>query len=53
MTLIADVFPKLRTLKNVDRFMSKNSLFRGPFHRQHGNRAKTLFQSERQHGHHI
>ena len=46
MTLIADVFPKLRTPKNVVRYMSKKSRFRGPVDRQHGKQAQTLLQSE-------
>ena len=40
MTLIADLFPKLRTPKNVLRYMSKKSRFKGPFDRQHGKRFK-------------
>ena len=35
MTLIADLFPKLRTPENVVRYMSKKSSFKGPFARQH------------------
>ena len=31
MTLIADVFAKLWTPKNVGRLMSKKSHFKGPF----------------------
>ena len=42
MTLIADVFPKLLTPKNVVRQLSKISGFRGPFNKQHGKRALTL-----------
>ena len=53
MTLIADVFPKLHTPKEMVRYMSKQSRFRGPFERQHGKRAQTLLQSERQHPYHI
>ena len=53
MTLIADLFPKLRTLENVVRYMSKKSRSKGPFDRQHGKRVKTLLQSERQHGYDI
>ena len=49
MTLIANVFPKSGTPKNVVRYMSKKSRFKGPFDRQHGKRAKTLLRSERQH----
>ena len=47
MTLIPDVFQKLRNPKNVVRYMSKKSRFRGTFDRQHGERAQTLLQSER------
>ena len=36
MTLIAYLFPKLRTPENVARYMSKKSHFQGPFDRQHG-----------------
>ena len=53
MTLIADLFPKLRTPKNVLRYMSKKSRFKGPFDRQHGQRVQTLLPSEPQHRHHI
>ena len=49
MTLIADLFPKLRTPKNVLRYMSKRSRFKGPFDRQHGKRVETLLRSEPQH----
>ena len=42
MSLIADLFPKLRTPKNVLRYMSKNSRFEGPCGRQHGKRVQTL-----------
>ena len=53
MNLIAFVFPKLRTPKDVVREMSKKSCFIGPIDRQHGQRAKTLFQSQREHVYHI
>ena len=53
MTLIADLFPKLRTPENVVRYMSKKSRSKGLFDRQHGKRVQTLLQSERQHGYHI
>ena len=43
MTLIADLFPKLRTPKNVVRYMSKKSRFKVPFHWKHGKRVQTLF----------
>ena len=46
MTLIADLVPKLRTLENVVRYMSKKSSFKGPFDREHGNRVQRLLQSE-------
>ena len=48
MTLIADVFAKLWTPKNVSRLMSKKSHFRGPFDKQYGNSDQTLLKSERQ-----
>ena len=49
MTFIADLFPKLRTPKNLVRYMSKKSRFQGPFDRQHGKRVQTLLRSEPQH----
>ena len=45
MTLIADLFMKLRTPKNVARYMSKKSRFKGPFDLQHGKRVQTLLRS--------
>ena len=53
MTLIADVFPKLRTPKNVVRQMSKKSFFRGHCDRQHGKWVENLLQPEREHLYHI
>ena len=53
MTLIADLFAILRTPKNVVRYKSKKSRFKGPFDRQHGKRVQTLLRSERQHRYHI
>ena len=53
MTFIADLFPKLRTPKNVVRYMSKKSCFKGPFDWQHGKRVQTLLWSEPQHRYHI
>ena len=53
MTLIADVFPKLRTIKNVIRNISEKSRFGVPFERQHGKWAQILLQSQRQHRYHI
>ena len=53
MALIAHLFPKLRTPKNVVRYMSKKSCFKGHFERQHGKRVQTLLRSEQQHRYHI
>ena len=53
MSLIAHLFPKLRIPKNVVRYMSKKSSFKGPFGGQHGKRVQTLLRSERQHRYHI
>ena len=53
MTLIADLFSKLRTPKNVVRYMSKKSCFKEPFDKQHGKRVQTLLRSEQQHRYHI
>ena len=44
MSLIAYVFPKLPTTKNVLRQMSKSSRFREPVDRRHGKWADTLIQ---------
>ena len=44
MTLIAYVFPKLPTTKNVLRQMSKSSRFREPVDRPHGKHAEALIQ---------
>ena len=52
MTFIADLFPILRTPKNVVRYMSKKSRFKGPFDRQHGKRVQTLLRSDPQHRYH-
>ena len=43
--LIAYVFPKLPTTKNVLRQMSKSSRFREPVDRRHGKWAEALIQS--------
>ena len=53
MTFIVQIFPILRTPKNVVRSMSKKSGFKGPFDRQHGKRVQTLLRSEPQHRYHI
>ena len=53
MTFKADLFPKLRTPKNVVRYKSKKSRFKGTFDRQHSKRVQTLLISEPQHHYHI
>ena len=45
MTVIAYVFPKLATTKNVLRQMSKSSRSREPVDRRHGKWAEALIQS--------
>ena len=44
MTLIAYVFPKLPTTKNLPRQMSKSSRFREPVEGRHGKWAEALIQ---------
>ena len=44
MTLIAYVFPKLPTTKNVLRQMSKSFRFREPVDRRHGKWAEALIK---------
>ena len=44
MTLIAYVFPKLTTTKNVLRQMSKISRLGEPLDQRHGKRAEALIQ---------
>ena len=53
MTIIADVFPKLRTPKNVVKQISKKSPFRGPFDKKHAKGDRTLLKSERHNLYHI
>ena len=53
MTFIADLFSKLRTPKNVVRYLSKKSCFKGPFDWQHGKCVQTLLWSESQYRCHI
>ena len=53
MTLIAEVFAKLRTPKYMLTSMSKKSRFKGSFGKQHGQRAKTLLKVACQHLYHI
>ena len=48
MTLIAEVFPKLRSPKNKVRSMSIKSRFKGSFKKQHGKCAQTLLKCEGQ-----
>ena len=49
MTFIVQIFPILRTPKNVVRSMSKKSRFKGHFDREHGKRVQTLLRSDPQH----
>ena len=49
MTLIANVFPKLRPSKNGVRQVWKKYRFRVTFGKQHGKRAQTLLKPERRH----
>ena len=53
MTLIADIFPKLGTPKNVVKQLSKKSPIRGPFDKQHGKGDQTMLKSERHQLYHI
>ena len=53
MTFITDLFPKIRTPKNVVRYLSEKSRFKGPFDKQQGKRVQMLLQSESQNGYHI
>ena len=53
MTLIADVFPKLRTQKNLVRWMPKKSRFKGSFKKQHGKCTQTLLKCQGQLLYHI
>ena len=48
MTLIADVFPKLRTPKNMVRSLPKKSHFRGSIEKQHIKCFKLLLKFEGQ-----
>ena len=53
MTLIAYLFPKLRTPENAARYISKKPRFKRPFETQHGKRIQTLLRSGQQHCYHI
>ena len=44
MSFIADLFAILQTPKNVVRYLSKKSRFKGPFDRQHGKRVQALLR---------
>ena len=48
MTPNADVCPKIQTLKDVVKHMSKKSRLRETFHTQHVKQAQTIFKSEPQ-----
>ena len=48
LTLIADVFRKLRTPKNIVRSMPKKPRFRVSVENQHGESSQTLFTFEGQ-----
>ena len=53
MTLIAEVFPKLRSPKNKVRSMSIKSRFKGSFKKQHGKCVQTLLKFAWQNLYHI
>ena len=53
MTLTPQVFPKLRTPKNMFTSISKKSRFKIYFGKQHGKRAQTLFKLPWQRLYHI
>ena len=53
MTLITDLFRKLRSPKNMVRSMPKKSSFRVSVEKQHGKGAKTLFKFAGQPIYHI
>ena len=53
MTLIDEVFPKLRTPKNKVRSMSIKSHYKGSFKKQHGKCAQTLLKFAWQKLYHI
>ena len=53
MTLIAEVFPNLRSPKNKVKSVSIKSRFKGSFKKQHGKSAQTLFKFAWQNLYHI
>ena len=52
-TLVADVFPKFRTQKNLVKSMPKKSRFKGCFKKQHGQCVQTLLKCQGQPLYHI
>ena len=52
MTLIANVFRKLSTPKEIVRSMTKKSLFKRSAEKEHGKCYQTLFKFEGQHLYH-
>ena len=52
-TLIAEVFPKLQTLKNMVTSMSKKSRFKGSFGKQYRKRTQALLKFAREYLYHI
>ena len=53
MTLIAEVFPKLGTPKNMVTSMSKKSRFKGSFGKQYRKRTQALLKFAREYLYHI
>ena len=53
MSFISEVFPKLRTPKNMVTSTSKKSCFKGSFTKRHGKRAQTLLKFAWQKLYHI
>ena len=53
MIVIANVFPKLQTVKNFVRPFSKKRRFRRPVDIQHVKESQTLVKSAREHFYHI
>ena len=52
MTLLVDGFPKLQTLKDVVRQMSKDTRLRTSFNSQHVRESQTLPKCARHHFYH-
>ena len=53
MNLIAEVFPTLRTPKNMVTSMSKKSSYKGSFAKEHGKRTQALLKFAWQNLYHI